>query len=111
MRIPAEAIPPLANLGKELESKHKAEPVGSSARLANELSAAPHDQAPPSAEREQRGQPAAQESVDPRQESEALPIERRQTERRSENRPVLLDTRSNRGRRRSAGELRINIKV
>ncbi len=111
MRIPAEAIPPVANLGKELEGNRKAEPVGSSARLANELSTAPHDQAPPSAKQEQRRQPAGEGTLDPRQASEALHVERRQAERRSENRPVMLDTRSNRGRRRSAGELRINIKV
>ncbi len=111
MRIPAEAIPPVANLGKEFASNRKAEPVGSPARLANELSAAPQDQALPSAAQEQRGQPKAQGSVDPRQENQAVAVERRQAERRSEIRPVMLDTRSNRGRRRASGDVRINIKV
>jgi len=111
MRIPAEAIPPAANLSKDLENTRKAEPVARTARLANEISASPQEPAQFFAGREQRRQPVAQENAIARHESQALPVERRQSERRSENRPVLLDTRSNRGRRRASGEIRISIKV
>jgi len=38
-------------------------------------------------------------------------VERRQGERRVENRPVLLDTRSKKGRREGTASGRINIKV
>ncbi len=111
MRIPAEAIPPVSTLSKELEGDRKAEPVGSSARLESELSASPQDETRPFAKPEQRRPPAPPQTVAPQQENPPLPVERRQAERRSENRPVLLDTRSNRGRRRASGEVRINIKV
>lgn len=110
MRIPAEVIPPVANLGKEIEGERKIEPVGSAAGLPEEVSASPHGQAPPFAERGKRRQTAATPVI--HQQQEPPPgVERRQSERRSEIRPVLLDTRTQRGRRQASGDQHINIKV
>ena len=111
MKIPTDVMPPLGNVSKELEGDRKAEPVGNAARLANELSTSLRGQAPPFGEQQARAQsPTAAVS----REHEAPPpaVERRQQpERRSENRPVLLDTRARKGRRQDPGEVRINIKV
>jgi len=110
MRIPAEVIPPVANLNKEIEGERKTEPVGGAAGLPDEVSASPDGQAPPFAERGKRRQAATSPVV--HQQQEPTPqVDRRQAERRSENRPVLLDTRTQRGRRQASGDLRINIKV
>ena len=110
MRIPAEVIPPVANLNKEIEGERKTEPVGGAAGLPDEVSASPDGQAPPFAERGKRRQAATSPVV--HQQQEPTPqVDRRQAERRSENRPVLLDTRARKGRRQNPGEVRINIKV
>ena len=119
MRIPAEAIPPVANLSRELlESDRKAEPVGAAARLADGLSASPQGQPPPFGEHELRPPPAAAATPAPapaEQEntSPGTPMagERRRAERRSEKQPVLLDTRLKKGRRQAPGDVGINIKV
>jgi hypothetical protein len=58
MRIPAEVIPPVANLNKEIEGERKTEPVGGAAGLPDEVSASPDGQAPPFAERGKRRQAA-----------------------------------------------------
>ncbi|MER2625664.1 MAG: hypothetical protein ABTS22_17230 [Accumulibacter sp.] len=110
MRIPAEVIPPVANLNKEIEGERKTEPVGGAAGLPDEVSASPDGQAPPFAERGKRRQAATSPVVHQQQEPPPQ-VDRRQAERRSENRPVLLDTRTQRGRRQSSGDQRINIKV
>jgi len=111
MKIPTDVMPPLGNVSKELEGDRKAEPVGNAARLANELSTSLRGQAPPFGEQQARAQsPTAPVS----REHEGPPpaVERRQQpERRSENRPVLLDTRARKGRRQNPGEVRISIKV
>ncbi len=110
MRIPAEVIPPVANRSKEIEGERKTEPVGGAAGLPDEVSASPHGQPPPLAERGKRRQAATAPVII--QQQEAPPqVERRQAERRSENRPILLDTRTQRGRRQASGDQRINIKV
>lgn len=111
MRIPSEAIPPVGNLSKEPEGERKAAPVGNSTRLANELAASPQDRPLPFGEKKGAAPPAPPIAVAPDQASQPLAVERRQGERRSENRPVLLDTRSKRGRRQNPGEGGINIKV
>ncbi len=113
MRIPAEIIPPAGNLSKPLDGAKKPEPVGSAAGLANDLSASPQN------DRARAGrEPAAPRRADAAATTTAAPavpatvaVERRQGERRVENRPVLLDTRSKKGRREGTASGRINIKV
>lgn len=113
MRIPAEIIPLVGNLNKEVDNAKKPEPVGGAAGLASDLSASPQNDralagreqaAPPRADTAAAttGTPAADTTV---------AVERRQAERRVENRPVLLDTRSKKGRRQGTASGRINIKV
>jgi hypothetical protein len=111
MRIPAEVIPPVAILSKEIEGERKAEPVGNAAGLPDEVSASPQGQAPPFAERGKRRQATSPAPVIRQQQEPPPEIERRQAERRSESRPVLLDTRTQRGRRQASGDKRINIEV
>jgi hypothetical protein len=116
MKIPADAVPPLGNVSRELEGDRKAEPVGNAARLANELSTSLRGQPPPFGEQQARTLSPSQSPTPAAvsQEHEGPPpgVERRQQpERRSENRPVLLDTRARKGRRQDPGEVRINIKV
>ncbi len=110
MRIPAEIVPPVGNLNREVAGDRKTEPVGSAAGLADELAASAQGQQPaPFNEREAHRHPAP--AANAQEEKQPVTVERRQSERRSEKQPVLLDTRSNRGRRQAAGETQINIKV
>lgn len=114
MRIPSEAIPPVANLSRASDSGLKAEPVEASARLANDLAASPQGRPSASGEQSARRQPAAAAPpLQPTTEAPETPPagERRRAERRSEKRAVLLDTRSKKGRRTASGEGRISIKV
>ncbi|KFB73025.1 MAG: hypothetical protein AW09_001748 [Candidatus Accumulibacter phosphatis] len=106
MRIPSELLPPIGNLGKEVD--RKSEPVEPAARLADELAASPQEQPPPS---KNGGRPESPKAVGPDDESKPEPVERRHADRRSKDQPILLDTRTNRGRRRAPGEALINIKV
>ena len=84
--------------------------MGASARLADELSASPQGQplhpamGPP---RPRQVTPPAPPPVP----QAPPPAERRRAERRSEQQPVLLDTRSRKGRRQASGEVGINIEV
>lgn len=84
-------------------------PVEPAARLTDELAASPQKQPPPSPKK--GGYPPPPTAIGPEAESKPEPVERRRSDRRSKNQPVLLDTRSNRGRRRAPGEAPINIKV
>jgi hypothetical protein len=113
MKIPTEAMPPLGNVSKEFEGERKAEPVGNAARLANELSTSLRGQSPPFGEQQTRAQPQSPAAAVSREHEAPPPVveRRQQPERRSENRPVLLDTRARKGRRQNPGEVRINIKV
>jgi hypothetical protein len=114
MKIPTDAMPPLRNVSRELEEDRKAEPVGNAARLANELSTSLRRQPPPFGEQQARAPSQLPTPVAVSREQQDPPpaVERRQQpERRSENRPVLLDTRARKGRRQNPGEVRINIKV
>ena len=113
MRIPPEAIPPVANVGKEIEGERKVEPVAGVTRIPGDFAATLHEQAGPlpPGERKVPAQLPGPATVGPLAEGSSVPVERRHGERRSENRPVLLDTRSNRGRRRGADDARINIEV
>lgn len=113
MRIPPEAIPPVANVGKEIEGERKVEPVAGVTRIPGDFAATLHEQAGPlpPAERKAPGQPPGPATVAPPPENPSVTVERRRAERRSENRPVLLDTRTNRGRRRDVDDARINIEV
>ena len=109
MRIPSELLPPIGNLGKEVDRKSEpVEPVESAARLADELAASPQGQPPPS---KKGGRPESPKAVGPDDENKPEPVERRHADRRSKDQPILLDTRTNRGRRRAPGEAHINIKV
>lgn len=111
MRIPAEVVPLVSNVGKpETDEVRKAEPVTSSNRVGDELSAAAHDQSLPATERQPRRQETATPDL-PEPAGQAVAIERRQVERRAEKLPVLLDTRSQRGRRKAGDDVKINIKV
>jgi len=111
MRIPAEAIPPVTNLNKDLDVGRKAEPVGASGRVGNELSASA--QGEPALPGDQPARRPPRPPAGPLAPPQSTPVtgERRQAERRSEKRPVLLDTRSRKGRRQTPGEGGINIKV
>lgn len=113
MRIPPEAIPPVANVGKEAEGERKVEPVAGVSRIPDNFAATLRERTGPlpPAERKAPGQPPGPAPVGLLPEQSAVPVERRHGERRSENRPVLIDTRSNRGRRRGADDARINIEV
>ena len=106
MRIPSELLPPIGNLGNEAD--RKPEPVEPAARLADELAASPQRQPLPS---KKGGRPESPNAVGLDEERKPEPVERRHADRRSKNQPILLDTRTNRGRRRAPGEALINIKV
>ena len=111
MRILTELIPPLVNVAKERGSERKSEPVGSSNPLENDLSTSPQSYSPALRRDAATSPPANENALAPVEENKAVPVERRKSERRSENRPVLLDTRSRTGRRRASGDVRIDIKV
>lgn len=113
MRIPAEIIPPVGNPNKEADAARKPEPVGVAAGLANDLSASPQNdralagrEPPPP-----RSAEAAATTTGTPAVNATVAVERRQGERRVENRPVLLDTRSKKSRRQGTASGRINIKV
>lgn len=109
MRIPAEVVPLVSNVGKpETDEVRKTEPVSSSAMVGSELSAARREQSPPFSDHQQ---PPTTAPAAPQPANQPLAVERRQAERRSEKRPVLLDTRSQRGRRKASGDVKISIKV
>lgn len=107
MRIPSELLPPVGTLIKEVD--RASGPVEPAARLTDELATSPQGQPPPS--RKKGKPPPPPTAIGPEEESRPEPVERRHGDRRSKNQPVLLDTRSNRGRRRAPGEAPINIKV
>ena len=106
MRIPSELLPPVGTLIKEVD--RASGPVEPAARLTDELATSPQGQPPPSRKKGGHPPPTA---IGPEEENRPAPVERRSSDRRSKNQPVLLDTRSNRGRRRAPGEAPINIKV
>lgn len=110
MRIPAELIPLARNPARELEESRKAEPVGTAARLANDLAATPQGQAA-LVQRDYARAPAAALQAPPVEPEARSPfVERRQGDRRRENRPVLLDTRAKRNRRQAnAGSIDIEV--
>jgi len=111
MKIPAEAIPPAPNPGRAVDEDRKTEPVANLASLANDLSPSLQGRPLPTAPRPKHSaRPLAAPAVS--EETSSVPIvERRKGERRLESRPVLLDTRTDTGRRRSSAAGRINIKV
>lgn len=111
MRIPAEVVPPVANIGRESDEVSKPEPVSSATGIGNDLSTALQEQPLPAREQRQREQSEAPERAPAQAANPPGAVERRQKERRSEQRPVLLDTRSKRGRRKAGGDGKINIKV
>lgn len=109
MRIPAEVIPLVGHLGKDLAVERKAEPIGAYGGVAKELPPSPRGEAAQDeAQQQRRRQPPAVAPV-----PEAMPPtgERRKAERRMQQQPVLLDTRSKQGRRRGPGTQSIDIKV
>ncbi len=111
MWIPPVVIPPVASLAKSFEDDRKAEPVGSSTRLENDLSASPRREAPLSRHGGRPPPQAEPAPVAPQTEAPQARAERRRTERRSETHPVLLDTRSKKARRKASGNGQIDIKV
>ncbi|MBE2257558.1 MAG: hypothetical protein IAE88_01795 [Rhodobacteraceae bacterium] len=111
MRIPAEVVPLVANVTVETDDVRKAAPVTSSAQVGDELSAALPDQSPAARDRPPRRPALAAANTPAAPENLPVAVERRRAERRSEQRPVLLDTRSQGGRRKAGGDVKINIKV
>ncbi|MEF8731774.1 MAG: hypothetical protein V5B40_07640 [Candidatus Accumulibacter meliphilus] len=111
MRIPAEVVPPVANIRRESDDVSKPEPVTGAKGINNELSSALPKQPWPAPERPRREPHDAPENTPTEAENPPAAVERRQKERRSEKRPVLLDTRSKSGRRKAGGDVKINIKV
>ena len=112
MRIPAEVVPPVANIGRESDEVSKPEPVTGAKGSNNALSSALPKPPWPAPERPRREpHEAAPEKTPTQAENPPAVVERRQKERRSEKRPVLLDTRSKNGRRKAGGDVKINIKV
>ena len=111
MRIPAEVIPPVANIGREADEVSKPEPVTGAKGINNRLSSALPKQPWPAPEHSRREPQDAPENTPTEAENPPAVVERRQKERRSEKRPVLLDTRSKNGRRKAGGDVKINIKV
>jgi hypothetical protein len=111
MRIPAEVVPPVANIGRESDEVSKPEPVSGAKGIDNELSTALPRQPWPSRDQPRREPRNAPESTPPQATNPPAAVERREKERRSEKRPVLLDTRSKGGRRKAGGDVKINIKV
>jgi len=111
MRIPAEVVPPVANIGREPDDVSKPQPVSGAKGIDNELSTALPKRPWPAPEEPRREQRDAPESTPTEATNPPPAVERRQQERRSEKRPVLLDTRSKRGRRKAGGDVKINIKV
>jgi len=109
MRIPAEVVPPVTNLGKENDEVRRPEPVTIAASISNDLSTALPDQAP--AERDQRRRQQREPAAVADGKQQPGGIERRQNDRRVKKQAVLLDTRSKRGRRQASGDAKINIKV
>lgn len=129
IRIPSELIPPVppAPAGKDVDEPPGVEQVGAAAASGNALSGEPSASRPASYQdvARARGENAASDSADGRvtpppvpetnpattPAAASFPYERRQGDRRQQNRPVLLDTRVNRGRRQASGDGGINIKV
>lgn len=111
MKIPAEMIPPVPNLGREIDDERKTEPVANLAGLASGLSASPQGRPLPTQQRPPGDSRVASAPAAVEEAGAPPAVERRKGERRAESRPVLLDTRSKTGRRQSSGEGRINIKV
>jgi hypothetical protein len=111
MRIPAEVVPPVTNVGRETDGVSKPEPVSGAKSIGNELSSALPKQPWPSREQSRQEQRDAPENTPPQATNPPAAVERRQQERRVAKRPVLLDTRSQRGRRKAGGDVKINIKV
>ncbi|MCM8613645.1 hypothetical protein [Accumulibacter sp.] len=113
MRIPAEIIPPVGNPNKEPDGARKPEPVGVAAGLANDLSASSQNDRALAGSEPAPARSAAAAAATPGSPAvdATVAVERRQGERRVENRPVLLDTRSKKGRRQGTASGRISIKV
>lgn len=137
IRIPSDALPPPPTAGtvKTPDNPPPVGPVGHAAESDNNLTGSPPRQSPrgtpakdaraPDApsygsqfanpyavHHRQHYAPATPEaSGTPDGDAPAVPVERRKTDRRAENRPVLLDTRTQRGRRMASDDAGINIKV
>ncbi|HPP46798.1 MAG TPA: hypothetical protein PLF25_04765 [Accumulibacter sp.] len=128
IRIPAELIPPAppAPAGKDVVEPPGVEQVGAAAASGNALSGEPSASRPASYQDVVRARsendtgdsadgrvtpPVPETSPATMPAAAPFPYERRQGDRRQQNRPVLLDTRVNRGRRQASGDGGINIKV
>jgi len=119
VRIPAEVVPPATNVGREPDDVSKPEPVTGAKGIGSGLSTALPKHPWPARERRPREQArrAQQETPEatPAETAEAATppgaVERRQKERRSSTQAVILDTRSERVRRKAGGDVKINIKV
>jgi hypothetical protein len=113
MRIPSEIVTPYLS---EIASQPRAddgtaEPVGQSARIGNAL---PHSRRNQQAEASQDRSPVDSTKAAPPNAAPVQPPpeqERRQEDRRKETRPVLLDTRLSKSRRKPAGYASINFEA
>lgn len=106
MRIPAEVIPLVGHLGKDVALERKAEPVSAYGGMPTGLRPAPREEPPTSDDKRRRQPPGASTPGSPPPGGE-----RRQSERRIQQQPVFLDTRSKQSRRRGPGATGIDVKV
>lgn len=139
IRIPSDALPPPTIVGpaKTSDTPPPVGPVGNVTEVVNDLAGSPPRQSPlgspppkgarapdvpsndsrfanpyatPHRQQEASATPEAPGAA-PDGAAPTVPVERRKTDRRAENRPVLLDTRTQRGRRMASDDAGINIKV
>ncbi|HPT48701.1 MAG TPA: hypothetical protein PLS67_09280 [Accumulibacter sp.] len=133
IRIPSDALPPPTIVGpaKTSDTPPPVGPVGNVTEVVNDLAGSPPRQSPPGSPSKGARAPdvpsndsrfANPYATHHRQHdasatpetpgiAPAVAVERRKTDRRAENRPVLLDTRTQRGRRMASDDAGINIKV
>ncbi len=112
MRIPNEAIPSPDPPASRLDETRKTEPVLYAGATGYELSHSAKN-LPENGNDNQVGRSAAPEADDTKSAAaSAMPIEeRRQGERRSSKKPILLDTRRPQVHRRRTGSARISLKI
>ena len=112
MRIPNEAIPSPDPPASRLDEIRKTEPVLYAGATGYELSYSAKN-LPENGNDNQGGRSATPETGDtkPTAASTMPAEERRQGERRTSKKPILLDTRRPQVHRRSAGSARISLKI
>lgn len=107
MRIPAESVPPYlgeSDLKTFAEGK-RPEPIDGSAKLRGTLS-----NAMPKRQRD-FGKDIAPDEEEPKNRRKSVGEDRRRDDRRKQDLPVFLDTRTTKSRRKPAQYSKINLKI